>query len=80
MLDKLKVETSEHTTTTGKRGISLAVEQLSHTDAVGRTFRTLGSTTNAIESLNSVIRKAIKNRKIFPNDPSALNLDSAVKN
>ena len=25
-------------------------------------------TTNAIESLNSVIRKAIKNRKIFPND------------
>jgi transposase-like protein len=29
-------------------------------------------TTNAIESLNSVIRKAIKNRKIFPNDQSAL--------
>lgn len=29
-------------------------------------------TTNAIESLNSVIRKAIKNRKIFPNDASAL--------
>ena len=29
-------------------------------------------TTNAIESLNSVIRKAINNRKIFPNDPSAL--------
>lgn len=28
-------------------------------------------TTNAIESLNSVIRKAIKNRKIFPNDNSA---------
>ncbi len=27
-------------------------------------------TTNAIESLNSVIRKAIKNRKIFPNDNS----------
>lgn len=25
-------------------------------------------TTNAIESLNSVIRKAVKNRKIFPND------------
>ena len=29
-------------------------------------------TTNAIESLNSVIRKAINNRKIFPNDQSAL--------
>ena len=29
-------------------------------------------TTNAIESLNSVIRKAIKNRKIFPQDSSAL--------
>jgi transposase-like protein len=29
-------------------------------------------TTNAIESLNSVIRKAIKNRKIFPSDKSAL--------
>lgn len=29
-------------------------------------------TTNAIESLNSVIRKAIKNRKIFPTDKSAL--------
>jgi Transposase and inactivated derivatives len=29
-------------------------------------------TTNAIESLNSVIRKAINNRKIFPDDKSAL--------
>lgn len=29
-------------------------------------------TTNAIESLNSVIRKNTKNRKIFPNDQSAL--------
>jgi transposase-like protein len=29
-------------------------------------------TTNAIESLNSVIRKAIKNRKIFPTDQSAM--------
>jgi putative transposase len=28
-------------------------------------------TTNTIESLNSVIRKAIRNRKIFPNDNSA---------
>jgi putative transposase len=31
-------------------------------------------TTNAIESLASVIRKAIKNRKIFPNDASAIKL------
>jgi putative transposase len=29
-------------------------------------------TTNAIESLNSVIRKATKKRKIFPTDESAL--------
>jgi len=28
-------------------------------------------TTNAIESLNSMIRKAIKNRKVFPTDQSA---------
>jgi putative transposase len=28
-------------------------------------------TTNAIESLNSVIRKSIKTRKLFPNDASA---------
>jgi putative transposase len=31
-------------------------------------------TTNAIESLNSVIRKTIKNRKIFPNDSSAVKI------
>jgi len=31
-------------------------------------------TTNAIESLNSVIRKSIKNRKIFPNDSSAFKI------
>lgn len=31
-------------------------------------------TTNAIESVNSVIRKSIKNRKIFPNDGSALKI------
>lgn len=29
-------------------------------------------TTNAIESLNSVIRKAINNRKVFPTDESAI--------
>jgi len=29
---------------------------------------------NAIESLNSVIGKAIKNRKLFPNDDSAKKL------
>lgn len=31
-------------------------------------------TTNAIESLNSVIRKTIKNRKIFPNEGSAVKI------
>ena len=31
-------------------------------------------TTNAIESLNSVIRKNIKNRKIFPNDNSVFKI------
>lgn len=29
-------------------------------------------TTNAIESLNSVIRKAVNNRKVFPNDDAAI--------
>ena len=29
-------------------------------------------TTNAIESLNSVIRKSVKNRKVFPNDNAAM--------
>ena len=29
-------------------------------------------TTNAIESLNSVIRKSVKTRKIFPNDEAAM--------
>jgi putative transposase len=28
-------------------------------------------TTNAIESLNSVIRKAMKNHKVFPTDQAA---------
>ena len=31
-------------------------------------------TTNAIESLKNVIRKSIKNRKVFPNDTSALKI------
>ncbi|MEE9358363.1 MAG: transposase, partial [Sedimenticolaceae bacterium] len=29
-------------------------------------------TTNAIESMNSVVRKAIKKRKLFPTDDSAM--------
>jgi putative transposase len=41
-------------------------------------------TTNAIESLNSVIRKAVKNRKVFPHDQAALKvvylaIESAAK-
>ena len=31
-------------------------------------------TTNAIESVNSVIRKSIRNRKIFPNEKSAFKI------
>ena len=31
-------------------------------------------TTNAIESINSVIRKFTRNRKIYPNEDSALKL------
>lgn len=37
-------------------------------------IRKIFYTTNAIESLNSVIRKAIRNRKVFPNDQSALKI------
>ena len=44
-------------------------------------IRKIFYTTNAIESLNSVIRKAIKNRKIFPTDQSALKIVYlAIKN
>lgn len=44
-------------------------------------IRNILYTTNAIESLNSVVRKAIRNRKIFPSDPSALKIVSlAIKN
>jgi putative transposase len=40
--------------------------------AFPQEIRKIIYTTNAIESLNSVIRKSINNRKIFPNDQSAL--------
>jgi len=44
-------------------------------------IRKIFYTTNAIESLNSVIRKAIRNRKIFPSDQSASKIIFlAVKN
>lgn len=44
-------------------------------------IRKIFYTTNAIESLNSVIRKAIRNRKIFPSDKSVLKIIYlAVKN
>jgi transposase-like protein len=41
-------------------------------------------TTNAIESLNSVIRKSVKTRKVFPSDDAALKvvylaIDAAAK-
>ena len=37
-------------------------------------IRTLITTTNAIESVNSVIRKFTRNRKIYPNEESALKI------
>jgi len=37
-----------------------------------RDIRKVIYTTNAIESLNSVIRKSVKTRKVFPSDQSAL--------
>ena len=37
-----------------------------------RDIRKVIYTTNAIESLNSVIRKSVKNRKVFPSDDAAL--------
>jgi len=37
-------------------------------------------TTNAIESLNSVIRKAIKKRKLFPTDDSAKKWTMPIRN
>jgi transposase-like protein len=40
--------------------------------AFPQEIRKIIYTTNAIESLNSVIRKSINNRKIFPSDQSAL--------
>ena len=39
-----------------------------------RPIRKASYTTNAIESVNSVIRKFTKNRKIYPNEQSALKL------
>jgi transposase-like protein len=46
-----------------------------------KEIRKIFYTTNAIESLNSVIRKSIKNRKIFPTDQSALKIVYlAIKN
>jgi putative transposase len=39
--------------------------------AFPKDIRRVIYTTNAIESLNSVIRKAVNNRKIFPHDKSA---------
>ena len=40
--------------------------------AFPQEIRKIIYTTNAIESLNSVIRKSINNRKIFPSDQSAI--------
>ena len=42
--------------------------------AFPRPIRKAIYTTNAIESVNSVIRKFTRNRKIYPNADSALNI------
>ena len=41
-------------------------------DAFEREIRKVIYTTNAIESLNSVIRKSVRKRKLFPSDTAAL--------
>ena len=46
-------------------------ENLSTFFAYPAEIRKIIYTTNAIESLNSVIRHAIKKRKVFPSDDSA---------
>ena len=50
-----------------------------------REIRKIIYTTNAVESLNSVIRKACNRHKLFPNDRAAikvvyLTIDQAAKN
>ena len=40
----------------------------------GWPIRKAISTTNAIESVNSVIRKLTRNRKIYPNESSVLKI------
>lgn len=42
--------------------------------SVGAAFRRVIYTTNAIESVNSVIRKFTRNRKLHPNEDSALKI------
>lgn len=53
-----------------RRNWSNLITMFDYPDEIRKIFYT----TNAIESLNSVIRKAIRNRKIFPSDQSALKI------
>ncbi|MCK5820222.1 MAG: transposase, partial [Psychromonas sp.] len=46
-------------------------ENLNTLFAYPQDIRKVIYTTNAIESLNSVIRKSVKTRKVFPNDTAA---------
>jgi transposase-like protein len=50
------------------------VERHHHADRLPPPIRKAIYTTNAIESVNSVIRKFTRNRKIYPNEESALKL------
>ena len=56
-------------------------ENLSHFFAYPHEIRKVIYTTNAIESLNSSLRKVIKNKRVFPSDDAALKqLYLALKN
>ena len=52
-------------------GLTIRHSHLSVTDL---GCRPIMPDANAIESLNSVVRKATRNRKVFPNNQSALNV------
>ena len=77
-VDEAEAELTAFEATWGEKFPSIGKSWRKHWDNLIALFdypddiRKVIYTTNAIESLNSVIRKAIKLRKIFPSDDSAL--------
>lgn len=77
-VDEAEAELTAFEATWGEKFPSIGKSWRRHWDNLIALFdypddiRRVIYTTNAIESLNSVIRKAIKLRKIFPSDDSAL--------